>query len=222
VVVGEAPSAGLGAPSSRSGRRRWWAGSSVAATVLIALLGVLLGQAAVYQPLGWGSTSVMPTGVGIKVVNNFGLLGGDYYVPPERRAFTFGVTLYNSGSRPITITTVTLNPAPVDSHGPIWLAGPVLYTTDGNVLGVTGSSGMHVLHNVTVGPGGSIFVDIPLRTWPCANDEGWSTIPAFYVQEHFLVFHHTVALPWTLQGAKLIMHDPGGAPGDRHSICAPQ
>jgi hypothetical protein len=222
VVIGEASSAGLGALSSRSRRRQWWAGSSVAAIVVVAVIAVLLGKAAVYQPLSWGNQGVMPVGVGIRVVNNFGRLGGDYYVPPERVAFTFGVTLYNNGSRPITITRLTLNPAPDDSPRTIWLAGPVLYTAGGNFPDVARSPGMRVLHNVTIGPGREIFVDITLRTWPCDNDEGWFTISAFYVQEHFLAFHHTVALPWTMQGGKLIMHNPGGAPGDRHSICAPQ
>ncbi len=223
MVIGEAPSAGLDAPSARSRRRRWSVGSSVAAIVLVAVFGVVLGKAAVYQPLSWGDSGFAPVGAGIKVVNNFGLPGGgDYYVPPERRAFTFGVTLYNSGSRPITITRVTLDPAPDDSPRTIWLAGPTRYTTDGNMLGVA-SSRMYVLQDVTIGPGSTIFVDIPLRTWPCGNDEeGWFTIPFFYVQEQFLAFHHTVALPWDMHGARLIMHNPGGAPGDPHSICAPQ
>jgi hypothetical protein len=59
-------------------RYRWaWLGAGV---VALSVVGVLLGKAAVYQPVGWGDMAKpfpgMPAGVGIKVVNNFGLLGG--------------------------------------------------------------------------------------------------------------------------------------------------
>jgi hypothetical protein len=76
-------------------------------------VGVFLSKAAVYQPLDSGGLTLnapfpgMPQGIGIKVVNNFARLGGDYYVPPQRGEFSFGLTLGNSGSRPITIEAVT-------------------------------------------------------------------------------------------------------------------
>jgi hypothetical protein len=205
-------------------RRRWfWIGLGLASLVLV-VLGVLLGKAAVYQPIGWGDEGGpfpgLPTGVGIKVVNNFGLFnGGDYYVPPQRGVFSFGVTITNSGSRPITIDTVALYPPPVSGFDPIRLAGPVLYTTD---LGTPGTPRIHGLHHLTIAAGETIFVGIPMRTWPCGQTGGWLTDPAFYVREHFLFFTHTVALPWSMDGAMLIMHNTGGTPGEPDTICAPQ
>jgi hypothetical protein len=203
-------------------QRRWlWIGLGPACLVLV-VLGVLLGKAAVYQPITWGDESApfpgLPTGVGVKVVNNFGLFnGGDYYVPPQRGVFSFGVTFYNSGSRPITIDAVALDP-PGSGFDPIRLARPVLYTTD---LSGLGTPRIHVLHHLTIAAGETIFVGIPMRIWPCGQTDGWMTDPAFYVREHFLFFSHTVALPWSQDGARLIMHLSGGRPSEPHTVCAP-
>lgn len=198
-----------------------WIGLGAACLVLV-VLGALVGKAAVYQPITWGDFGGpfpgLPTGVGIKVVNNFGLFnGGDYYVPPQRGVFSFGVTFYNAGSLPITIDSVALYPPSASGFDPIRLAGPALYTTD---LSALGTRRTHVLHQLTIAPGETIFVGIPIRTWPCGQTDGWMTDPAFYVREHFLFFSHTVALPWSMHGARLIMHDPGGRPGEPHAVCA--
>ena len=215
-------------PAAAAGSPRWrykWVWLASAGAVALAVLGVLLGKAAVYQPLDRGGLVVdapfpgMPQGVGIKVVNNFALLGGDYYVPPQRGEFSFGLTIGNSGSRPVTIEAVTTSVLPADSTYPVRLAGPVLYTTD---LGQPGTPRTHVLRNLTLAPGRAIFIGIPLRTWPCGQTDGWDTDPAFYVKEHFLFFTHTIAVPWSMNGAKLIMRIPGGEPGDPHTICAPK
>jgi len=188
----------------------------------VAVIGLLLGKAAVYQPLGVGSFGApfpgMPQGTGIKVVNYFARLGGDYYVPPQRGEFSFGVSIQNFGSRPVTIEAVTTSPDPAGSTYPVRLAGPVLYTTD---MGRPGTPRTHILRNLTLGPGQGIFIGIPLRTWPCGNNDGWVTDPAFYVTEHFLFFTHRVAVPWSGNGAQLILHNPGGVPGGAGTICAP-
>jgi hypothetical protein len=210
-----------------SPRRRYrWAWLLAAGVLVLAVIGVLLAEAAVYQPLSRGGLSLdapfpgLPTGVGIKVVNNFALLGGDYYVPPQRGEFSFGLSIANSGSRPITIESVTTSVSPADSSfEPVRLAGPVLYTTDMNGHSTPRT---HLLRNLTLGPGQEIFVGIPLRTSPCGNTDGWTTDPAFYVTEHFLFFTHTVAVPWSMSGAKLILHNPGGLPGEAGTICAPK
>ena len=100
------------ASASGTKRRRDWRWIALGAVGLVPIvLGVLLAEAAVYQPITWGGREEqlpgMPTGVGVKVVNNFGNLGGgDYYVPAQGGVFSFGVTLYNSGSHPITIDAV--------------------------------------------------------------------------------------------------------------------
>jgi hypothetical protein len=204
-------------------KRFWWAWLLGATVVALSVVGVLLGKAAAYQPVGWGdmesSFPGMPTGVGIKVVNNFGLLsGGDYYVPPQRGVFSFGVTLFNNGSRPVIIEAANTCPTSSSRTCGVWLGGPVRYTT--NVLN-RGPLRIHVLRNVTLAPSQTILIGMPLRIWPCGQTAGWATDPAFYVKERFLFFTHTVALPWSMDGAKLIMHAPGGKPGDADTVCAP-
>jgi hypothetical protein len=215
-------------PTAAAGSPRWrykWVWLVGTGAVALAVLGALLGKAAVYQPLGPGGLvgegqfPGMPLGVGIKTVNNFALLGGDYYVPPQRGEFSFGLSVRNSGSRPVTIEAVTTSVLPADSTYPVRLAGPVLYTTD---MGQPGTPRTHVLRNLTLGPGRTIFIGIPLRMWPCGQTDGWATDTAFYMKEHFLFFTHTVAVPWSTNGAKLIMRSPGGTPGDPHTICAPE
>jgi len=216
------PTATAGTPRRRY-RWAWVLAASV--LVLLAVVGVLLGKAAVYQPLDGGGLTLdapfpgMPQGTGIKVVNNFMHIGGDYYVPPQRGEFSFGLSIGNSGSRPITIEAVTTSTDPAHSMDPVRLAGPVLYTTD---MGRSGTPRTHVLRNLTLGPGEEIFIGIPLRTWPCGSTDGWITDQAFYVKERFLFFTHIVVVPWSSSGAKLIMHNPGGVPGQAGTICAPQ
>src|SRR5580698_2543418 len=213
------------AESPRRRHCRAWLLAAAVLVLVLAVIGLLLGIAAVYQPLSRGGLSLdapfpgMPPGVGIKVVNNFALLGGDYYVPPQRGEFSFGLSVRNSGSRPVTIEAVTTSVLPADSTYPVRLAGPVLYTTD---MGQPGTPRTHVLRNLTLGPGQTIFIGIPLRMWPCGQTDGWDTDTAFYMKEHFLFFTHTIAVPWSMNGAKLIMRSPGGTPGDPHTICAPQ
>jgi len=63
----------------------------------------------------------------------------------------------------------------------------------------------HVLRNVTLAPGHGISIDIPLRTQPCGQKQGWVTDATFYVKERFLFATHTVALPWSMNGARLIL-----------------
>jgi hypothetical protein len=214
--------AGAAGPARWRRKRVWLAAAGM---VALAVAGVLAGKAAVYQPLGEGGLALnapfpgLPPGVGIKVVNNFAQLGGDYYVPPQRGEFSFGLSLANTGSRPVTVGPVTTSVSPADASYPVWLAGPVLYTTD---MGSPGRPRTHVLRNLTLGPGQAIFIGIPLRTSPCGLTDTWETDPAFYLEEHFLLFTHKVALPWSMSGARLIMHAPGGKSGEQDTVCAPR
>ena len=71
----------------------------------------------------------------------------------------------------------------------------------------------HVLRNVTLRPGDSIHIGIPVRTGPCGERSGWTTQDSFLVRERFLSFTHTVSLPFTPDGGHLILHalsHPGG------------
>ncbi len=203
--------------------RRWLVVLIGIAAVVLAVLAILLGQAAVYQPIAWGNMQApfpgLPPGVGVKVVNNFGLLGGDYYVPPQRGVFSFGATIVNNGSWAVTIEGVTLFDSPDSAAYPVQLAGPVRYSAD---MGQVSTPRTYILHNLTLRPGQLIFIGIPMRTWPCGQTGGWTSIGSFYVQERYLFFNHAVALPWTSTGGSLIMRLPGGKPGDANTICAPQ
>lgn len=147
----------LVATTAGSPRKRYrWAWLLAAGLVALSVVGMLLGEAAFYQPIGWGDMAKpfpgMPAGVGIKVVNNFGLLGGagDNYVPPQQGVFSFPTTLFNNGPMPVIIEAANTCPSSSspDTCG-VWLGGPVLYTTD--VLN-RGPLGVHVLRNVTSHP----------------------------------------------------------------------
>jgi hypothetical protein len=203
--------------------RRWLVALLAVAGVALVVLAVLLGEAAAYQPIGWGNFQApfpgLPSGAGVQVVNNFGLPGGgDYYVPPQRGVFSFGATIVNNGSRSVTIEGVTLSGSSGPGFNPVQLAGPIRYTTDMSQL-LTPRT--YVLRDVTLRPGQGIFIGIPLRTWPCGGTNGWTLMPSFYVKERFLFFTHTVAFPWTENGGRLIMRIPGGKPGDANTVCAP-
>ena len=209
------PAGGTQVLGSRARRWRW----VVVLAGVVAIVGsVLVAKAAVYQPLGWGADQFRPIGVGIRPVNQFGGYRYDYYVPPQRGTFTFVVSITNSGSRPIIIEGLTVDAAAVR------LVGPVVYTTAFYTEKAPVSnklpSGSPVLHDVTLGAEKSIAVAIAMRTSPCATHDGWTSIPSFFVKERFLVFTHTVALPWSPPGGALIMHIPGGRPGTG-AICAP-
>jgi hypothetical protein len=77
-----------------------------------------------------------------------------------------------------------------------------------------------VLRDVQLGPGQEIYVGIPVRTWPCTQINSRAlALPSFYVTEGFAFFTHTVALPWGMQGDRLILYPPVGRPGESGISC---
>jgi hypothetical protein len=58
-----------------------------------------------------------------------------------------------------------------------------------------------------------------VRAMPCGQ-AGWTWLDHFLLRERFLFFTHTVSLPFIWDGGRLIMHPPGGHPGDPHVVCA--
>jgi hypothetical protein len=186
------PTAAAGSP-----RRRWRRAWLLAASVLaFAVVGVLLGKAAVYQPLGWGGLDGP-----FRACRQASASQGSQQLrtsrrrllraAPARRVFLrrfdreqrLAARDYRGGN----------HVAPADGSYPVRLAGPVLYTTD---MGRLGAPQTHALRNLTLGPGQGIFIGIPLRMQPCGQADGWSTDAAFYAKEHFLFFTHTVPIPW--------------------------
>lgn len=219
---GEPPSAARGSISARSRwRSRWW-WLLVPGVLAVTALVVATVLAATYQPIAYGSDSGigsfpgLPDGSGLRYVNNFGGLSEDLFIPPQRNTFTIDISIMNTGSRAVIIEGVTL-PRLGQGFWPLTPAGPAqYYRAQGAVL----QPPVHVLRNVTLGPGQEIIIGIPVRTWPCAQKHGWTSVPWLYVRERFLVFTHTVSLPFGRQGDHLIMHNPGGHQGEPDIFCA--
>lgn len=176
----------------------------------------VVGPAA-HQPITWGCCEVPPAGVGIRAVNTFGSYREDFYVSPQPGTFDFFVTIMNAGARPVGIENVTIG----QTYGALRLAGPVRYARRIPGRRPATLRRLPVLHDVTLGPGGQLFLAIPLRTWPCAMISGWDVDPSFYLTERSPLFAHTVALPWSMDGGALIMRPSGGRlPGLPGSFCA--
>ena len=86
----------------RPGRWRWTL-VGLAALLVIALV-VLAVLAGTYQPIQFGGESGgsfpgLPTGTGLRVVNTFGTLTAQLYVPPQVGAFTVVESIQNTGPR---------------------------------------------------------------------------------------------------------------------------
>jgi hypothetical protein len=60
---------------------------------------------------------------------------------------------------------------------------------------------------------------MPLRMWPCGIRDGIDDISSFLVRERFLIFTHTVAVPF-IEGGQIVTHFPAGKPGEPNTLCA--
>jgi len=211
-------------------RRPWprWLRILVAALMLVVVTaGILSALAARYRPtLGSGSAGVttlaypgLPAAQGVRIVNTFGFVHQDVYIPPQRKGYTFYLfaDIANYGSRAVTIESVGLPP-----YSALTPAGPDLYaqpSTAGNGTPAIPPA-TKVLHSVTLGPGGALLVAIPVRSWPCwTTYEAFATVPDFYVTYRFLFFTHTAAIPWGDSNVELIMRPPYGRPGQPNVAC---
>jgi hypothetical protein len=198
-------------------------------TVPVLVAGIVLGALAnSYQPLTDGPVGDsilaypgLPSAQGVRTVNTFGGVHDDVYIPPQRGTFYLFADVANYGSRAVAIESVS-----VPGGGPLSPAGRVLYarppTTGNGAPGVPPAS--RILRNVGLAAGQAIFVAIPVRSWPCWQKyTGFTTVPNFYVTYRYLFFTHTVAIPWQMMGNALIeviMHAPGGRPGQPDVVCA--
>jgi hypothetical protein len=201
-------------------RSRWW-WLAVPGVLVAAALVIIAVLAGTYQPLAFGSTGNsaerypgLPTGVGIHPVNNFGGVSEDIYIPPQRGTFSLFVDIYNGGTYAVTIQSVRV-PQPLTPAGPVRYSRP----PGGNGALIPPLTS-RVLRDVQVGPGQEIYVGIPVRTWPCKQIHSRAlALPSFYATERFAMFTHTVALPWGLQGDRLILYPPVGRPGGSGISC---
>lgn len=204
-------------------RLRWrWALVALAVPAIAAVVAAVLASR--YQPIGFGDVGNslqafpgLPTGHGIRPVNNMGNIHEDFYIPPQRRVFSLFASIANNGTHAVTITSARL-----PRFSPLTLAGPVRYSTPG----MGGSDEIpppvsRVLRDVELRPGQEMFLGFPVHMWPCAVSGGWDAINDFDLTVRYAVFSHTVAVPWGTLGDSLIVRSPGGRPGQKGVICAP-
>ena len=185
---------------------------------------ILAAVASRYQPIAFGDTSStvlyfwgMPTGKGVRPVNDMGGFHQDIYIPPQRGTFSLSATIANNGSHPVTIVSASLG-----AISGLALSGPVRYS----MPGMDGSDVIpppvsRLLRDVVLAPGHEMFIGFPVKMWPCATIGSWQAVPDFTVTTRYLIFRHSVSVPWGMEGDSLIMRLPGGQPGQQGVICAP-
>jgi hypothetical protein len=216
------PPRSAGPPARRV--RSWLLGTLLTLVLAASAVAVVLtAEAARYQPVSFGnqeSTTMsfpgLPTGRGIRPVNDLGGLSEDFYLPPQRSTFSLSASIRNNGSHAVTIESVSLSPVtPFRLAGPVRYALPAVDTAFGSPGRVT-----RVLHDVVLQPGELMDVGFPVQAWPCGSTQGWEAIAGFVVRERFAWFRHTVTVPWGMDGDRLIFRPPGGHRGQPHTICA--
>ncbi|MDA8322766.1 MAG: hypothetical protein M0030_23595 [Actinomycetota bacterium] len=220
------PATGIGArpgPATATPRRRRRLPAAAAGIVLVTIA-IAAMLASRYQPIAYGGLfnsaelfPGLPPGHGIRAVNNLGGFSRDIYIPPQRGPFSLLAALRNDGPYPITIESVSL-----PAGGPV-LAAPVRYSTPG----MDGTSEIpppvsRVLHAVRLGPGQTMFLGFLVRTSPCAQRNYWMRVPSFSVRIGFGPFTRTVPIPWGTGGTSLLLHEPGGHPGQPGTFCLPR
>jgi hypothetical protein len=192
--------------------RRRWLPLTAGALVAAGIVGFFTLRAASYQPLAYGSDEALgfpglPSGKGLRVVNNLGGYHEDIYIPPQRGTFSLFVDILNSGSRTVTIEAVRF---PLGTE--LFPTGPERYARPDWWGGPRVSFPSRIFHPVALAPGQEIYIGIPVRTSPCAEPDSWEGVPSFYVTYRWLFFTHTTAIPWGMGGDELIMHMPTGCP----------
>jgi len=197
----------LVSPPSGGRRRRWRLVLFVVSALVLTAAVFLATLAGTYQPLRFGgewggSFPGLPSGVGIRTVNTFGIATGDLYVPPQPGPFAIVESIQNSGSYGVTIEALSVQSPSADYPAwPLAIAGPVLYRPEGGPLWSKGQP----LLGLSLRPGQAIQVAIPLRQQGACYTQGWVGTSFFYVEEKFLTFEHWVKIPL---GAPLVMHQP--------------
>jgi hypothetical protein len=199
---------GNGSPASRRQRpRQRWVLLAVGALLAAAVI-VLAVLAGTYQPIQEGGLAGigfpgMPSGTGLRTVNNFlHVSNGDTYIPPQRGVFTVTESLGNFGPEAVTIEAVTiLSPQQQmeETQGqppwPLTPAGAVHWRDMEAGPGLTPPTSGSSVVGLTLAPGQYIAIGIPLRiSEPCYEPDSSTGADAFYVKVRYLSFTHWVAI----------------------------
>jgi hypothetical protein len=220
AVVTPGPGKGEATGARVRSRRRWLpgAGGFLVAAALVAAM--TLG--AIYQPVSYGMAAPAVQGpVRIRVVNDFGDMRGQIYIPPQPAGDgALIVGLANTGAYPVTIESVSMPQYPNALNQQ---TGPATYVSLGRNWPQprgwplpTGSS--PIIGRATVPPGENILIRIPFRTPMCWTG-GWSVVSSFWVTTKFLWWTHTFEVSWTSpqdpSGGAIMseLPDPNGGPG---------
>jgi hypothetical protein len=220
---GEPPAAGPPGHHVRPAwRRRFLLALGALVATAVVILAVLAGT---YQPVRfggqWGGAFPgLPTGTGIRTVNNFGRPDGDTYVPQQSGVFTLTESIFNAGPQTVIIEAVSIL-SPQDQANianvapwPLTPAGPVRWMLQYTGPDPKSTVGGTSIRNVSLSPEQGLILGIPLRmSGICYDPNGWTGNDVVYVKERFLFFTHWVAVrvqsPW-------ILHQPFD-PGNRSS-----
>ena len=231
-TTGVSPANGVSDPmetaAPTSARVNRWpfvlAGAVVIVLAAAAITGAALGSS--YQPIRFGNFGGgLSRPIITRQVNNFPPMDGQLYLPPQKSVRGgLLVSLTNNGHFPVTILSASLNPP--DAQRPVFReseplrdAGAATYWPLAGSPTGTGTR----LAGMTIKPGQSIFVRLPVTTAGCwMPAHGYSTISAFWVKVKFMFWTHLVQIWWTSpydqsEGA-IIAHEPETQ--SRGGVCA--
>jgi hypothetical protein len=201
---------GNGSPASRRQRApRHWVLLAVGALLAAAVI-VLVVLAGTYQPIAeggqWGvGYPGMPSGTGLRTVNNFlNVSNGDTYIPPQRGVFTITESFGNSGPEAVTVEAVTIlspDEQAEETKGeplsPLTPAGAVRWRDEDLGPGMPPPTSGNSVVGLTLAPGQDIVIGMPLRiSGPCYEPGSSTEADAFYVKVRYLSFTHWVAVPF--------------------------
>jgi len=187
------PSPDVGGSLTRRRRLHWiLAGIGVVFVAVVAAAAVL---AATYQPVSDGMATPAINGpVTVRAVNNFALMRGQLYIPPQPASSgTLTVSLENSGPLAVTIESVVFD-------DPIWPpvlapAGPATYEplTD-TPQPLTASSPR--IAGLVLRPGENVEIRLPFRTPSCWLS-GRAEVSDVLVTTKYLFWTHHFTVSFT-------------------------
>ncbi len=204
-------------PAAHFRRRRsarWWATRlGLAALFLLVDAAVLLFfVVARYQPVAsaGGPSGPFPGAAppaGTRMVNDFGGVPGQLYVPPQLGTFSLRTTVANVGSHSVSILAMQLYAPSSPVQWPFVAAGPIRYRLEGSPAPLPTWT---LRNSVELSPHESFDVALPVRfADTCFLRGAYATVDEVWVEEQWLWFRRWVQLPI----GPVIVEDPEPNPG---------